>query len=70
MVSASFVRSFSLDVWERMRADERADTIGMIALIAFLVVPIALGALFGWVFAALAYAAVFIFAVVVVVTAR
>jgi hypothetical protein len=59
-----------MDVWKRMRADQRADTIGMTALISFLVIPIALGAIFGWVAAALIYAAVFIFAVGVAITAR
>jgi c-di-AMP phosphodiesterase-like protein len=59
-----------VNVWERMRADQRADAIGMLAFIAFLVVPIAAGVIFGWVVAALLYLLVIGFAVGVWFTAR
>jgi hypothetical protein len=53
-----------------MRADRRAHLIGQFALIAFLVVPIAVGAALGWAAAAAIYLLVIAFAVSVAITVR
>lgn len=59
-----------MSIWDRMRADRRAHLIGQFALIAFLVVPIAVGAALGWAAAAAIYLLVIAFAVSVAITVR
>jgi hypothetical protein len=59
-----------MNVFDRMRADQRAQSIGEWALLLFLVVPLAAAAVFGWIAAAVIYAAIWGFAVTVAWLAR
>jgi hypothetical protein len=59
-----------MNVFDRLRADQRAHSLGEWALLLFLVVPLAAGVLLGWFAAVAIYGLVWAFAAIVAWLAR